>query len=223
MSRTGSLRYPCYSSEALHQGSMLLHLSTVCNMQCRNCFSVREPASKRSIERMGTTILTEEAAVGMVDQRIENGLPPSIIEIGGPGEPLVLADTYTILRQLHTSYPDLSLSIWTNGLLLQDRLGDLVQSGASRVTLSLAAATPGTAENIYEWIAYHGRKYISREAAELVLQQQWNGLVNAVEAGIVVTVYVASIRGVNEHEVPLIRLRAEEIGADRVVIVPLGE
>jgi nitrogen fixation protein NifB len=223
MSKTGSLSYPCFSSEALHQGGMLLHLSTSCNMQCRNCFSVREPASKRSIERMGTTILTEEAAVGMVDHRIENGLPPSIIEIGGPGEPLVLADTYTILRQLHTSYPDISLSIWTNGLLLQDRLGDLVKSGVSHLTLSLPAATTGTAENIYDWLAYHGRKYTARDAAELALQQQWNGLVNAVEAGIVVTVYVAVIRGVNEHEVPIVRMRAEEIGADRVVIVPLGE
>jgi nitrogen fixation protein NifB len=159
----------------------------------------------------------------MVDCRIENGVPPSIIEIGGPGEPLLLAETYTLFRQLHTSYPDLPLSIWTNGVLLPDRLNELVRSGVSHLTISIPAATPGTAENIYDWIAYRGRKYITREAAKLVLQQQWNGLVNAVEAGIVVTVYVASIRGVNEHEVPMVRMRAEEIGADRVVIVPLGE
>ena len=166
-------------------------------------------------------ILTAEAAVGMVDSRIENGVPPSIIEIGGPGETLLLADTYTTLRQLHTSYPDLPLSLWTNGVLLPDRLGDLVRSGVSRLTVSIPAATISPAENIYDWIAYRGRKYIAREAAELVLQQQWNGLVNAVEAGLVVTVYVASIQGVNEREVPLIRMRAEEIGAERVVIVPL--
>jgi nitrogen fixation protein NifB len=115
------------------------------------------------------------------------------------------------------------LSIWTNGVLLPDRLSDLVRSGASHLTLSLAAATPGTAENIYDWIAYRGRKYAARDAAELVLQQQWNGLVNAVEAGLVVTAYVAVIRGVNEHEVSMVSMRAEEIGAERVVIVPLNK
>jgi nitrogen fixation protein NifB len=222
MSKPGSINYSCFSSDVLHPGGMLLHLATACNMQCRYCFSEREPASKRLLERTGTTILTVEAAVGMVDRRIERGVPPSIIEIGGPGETLLLADTYTTLRQLHMSYPDLPLSIWTNGVLLPDRLGDLVQSGVSRLTVSIPAATPSTAENIYEWTAYRGRKYVAREAVDLILQQQWNGLVNAVEAGIVVTVYVASSRGVNEHEVPMVRMRAEEIGADRVVIVPLG-
>jgi len=223
MSKPGSFSYTCFSSEALHPGGMLLHLATACNMQCRFCFSVREPVPRRPLEKMGTTILTEEAAVSMVDCRFENGVPPSIIEIGGPGEPLLLAETYTLLRQLHTSYPDMPLSIWTNGVLLPDRLNDLVRSGVSHLTLSLAAATPGTAENIYDWTAYRGRKYVAREAAELVLQQQWNGLVDAVEAGIVVTAYVAVMREVNEHEVPMVRMRAEEIGADRVVIVPLGK
>jgi nitrogen fixation protein NifB len=223
MSKPGSINYPCFSSDVLHPGGMLLHLATACNMQCRYCFSAGEAASERAHATTGTTILTAEAAVGMVDSRIENGATPSLIEIGGPGEPLMLADTYTILRQLHASYPDVPLSIWTNGVLLPDRLGDLVRSGVSCLTISLPAATPETAENIYDRIVYRGRKYLAREAAALVLQQQWNGLSNAVEAGLVVTVYAAGIRGVNEHEVPMVRQRAEKIGADRVVIVPLGE
>jgi nitrogen fixation protein NifB len=223
MSKSASINYPCFSSDVLHPGGMLLHISTACTMQCRYCFAVRESGLGRSLERTGTFILTEEAAVGMVDRRIETGVPPSIIEIGGPGEPLLLADTYAILRQLHASYPDLSLSVWTNGVLVPDRIGDLVHAGVSRMTLSLSAATPEATEGIYDWVIYRGRKYIAREAAELVLQQQWNGLVNAIEAGMIVTVYIAGIRGVNDHEVPMVRLRAEEIGADRVVVVPLGE
>ncbi|NTW60934.1 MAG: hypothetical protein HGA43_17440, partial [Nitrospirae bacterium] len=133
MSNSGSISYPCYSCEALHPGGMLLHLATACNMQCRSCFAIGESASKRSLERIGTTILTVEAAAGMVDRQIVNGPPPLIIEIGGPGESLLLADTFTLLSRLHMSYPDLPLSVWTNGVLLPDRLGDLVRSGASRV------------------------------------------------------------------------------------------
>jgi nitrogen fixation protein NifB len=223
MGKPGSISYVCFSCGALHPGSMLLHLATACNLQCRYCFSAREPASRRSPQRTGTTILTVEAAVGMVESGIGSGVPPSVVEIGGPGEPLLNAATFTILRQLRESYPDMPLSVWTNGVLLPDRLEDLVRAGASRLTISLPAATAGTAGKIYDWAAYRGRSHIGAEAAALVLQQQWNGFSNAVESGMLVTVYVSAIRGVNYHEVASVERQAEEIGAERVVIVPLGE
>jgi nitrogen fixation protein NifB len=201
---------------------MLLHLSTACNMQCRHCFATREKGTGRQGQHAGAVILMEDAAVGLVDARIENGTTPSIVEIGGPGEPLLYAETYEVLRRLHDCYPDVPLSVWTNGLLLSDRLAELTRAGASHVTLSVPAATQGTAERIYEWVTYRGRCHAGRAAAELVLQQQWNGLSNAVEAGMQVTVYIASLRGVNDHEVETIRLRAGEIGAERIVVVPRG-
>jgi len=206
----------------MHPGGILLHLSTACNMRCLRCYQGKELSTGRSIEGTGCTIMTDEVAISMVTHRIEKAKPPSIVEIGGPGEPLVNTATYTLLRQLHTIDPDMPLSVWTNGVLLPDRLDDLVHAGTSRLTLSLPAATTETAENIYEAVVYRGRRHEGPEAAQIVLQQQWNGLSNAVEAGMIATIYVPVIAGVNDHEVSMIRLRAEEIGAERVVIVPLA-
>lgn len=222
MNKPVSLSYQCFCGSVLHPDGMLLHISTACNMRCRHCFAVREPVMGRSLDRAGTVIMTEDAAASLVDCRIDSGAQPSMVEIGGPGEPLLHAATFSTLRRLHTSYPGLPLSVWTNGILLPDRLGDLVHAGVSCVTLSLPAATPEAAEGIYESVVYRGRTYDGRRAAELVLQQQWNGLADALEAGMAVTVYLAAIRGVNDHEIPMVRLRAEELGAERVIVLPLG-
>jgi hypothetical protein len=48
-------------------------------------------------------------------------------------------------------------------------------------------------------------------------------LSNSVEASMLVTVFVAAVGGANDHEVSMVQLRAEEIGAERIVIVPLDE
>jgi nitrogen fixation protein NifB len=79
-----------------------------------------------------------------------------------------------------------------------------------------------TAGKIYEWVIYRGRKYTGGEAANLILQQQWNGLENAVEAGVAVTVYIADITDVNRQEIDLISDRARKIGAERISVVTLN-
>jgi nitrogen fixation protein NifB len=148
---------------------------------------------------------------------VEHGDDPAGALIWGPGEPLVNASTYVVLRKLQWLYPDLPVTVCTNGILLPDRLEELVRSGVSRLVLSINAVTPETAERIYESVNYRTRQYTGRATAELVLQQQWNGLENAVEAGLSVTVYTAVMNGINEQEVGEISSRAKEIGAERIV------
>jgi len=50
------------------------------------------------------------------------------------------------------------------------------------------AITPETAEKIYAWIIYHGRRYEGRSATELLLANQWHGLKLAIDAGLIVKV-----------------------------------
>jgi nitrogen fixation protein NifB len=116
----------------------------------------------------------------------------------------------------------LELSVWTNGILLSERLEDLMRSGTKKITLSLNAATHDTAERMYERIIYRGRNYEGAEAARLLLQQQWTGLEQAVETGFDVSVCIALIPGVNEREVDLISTIAGKIGAERIIVAPLG-
>jgi nitrogen fixation protein NifB len=127
-----------------------------------------------------------------------------------------------VLKKLSWLYPDLAVTVGTNGLLLPDRIEELVRSGVRNIALSVNAASVVTAERLYEWALYRGRKYTGEDAARLVLQQQWNGLENAVEAGVSVTVHTAGISGVNDHETAEIKRRAEDVGAAGVVVHPFA-
>ncbi len=210
--------HPCFLFEQPRQKDVLrLPVAPGCNMRCFFCIRRREDAGPVST-RAFSGILTPDGAVDRVAVRVDANDPPGMVELAGPGEPLANAATSVALRKLHWLYPDLLLSVWTNGLLLPDRLDELVKAGVTSLTVSINAVKPGTAERIYEWIVYRGRRYEGREAAALLLHQQWTGLANAIEAGLSATVYTVSIPGVNEGEIPLIEKHAADLGADSVRI-----
>ena len=144
-----------------------------------------------------------------------------MVGIAGPGDPLVNAPTFVTMRKIHWEYPDLTLCVSTNGLLLSDRLEQLLSSGVRSLTVTINAVTPETAENIYSWVIYQGRRYEGREAAELLLRNQWQGLQSAIEAGLITKVNTVFIPGVNDAEIPLIAERAGKLGADIMNIMPL--
>lgn len=158
-----------------------------------------------------------------LERESRDGPFPERVEIGGQGEPLVLAETFTLLRMLRANVPRAKLSVWTNGLLLQDRIDELLRSGATGVTMSVPTAEQRTAVSIYQWVIYRGRTHTGREAAERVLRQQWSGLARAVEAGLLVTVYVPRMQGLNDREAPVVQQRAMELGAERVITAPLDD
>jgi nitrogen fixation protein NifB len=214
--------YPCFSQEGLSERTLLLHVTTVCNTRCRHCGWVEGPAGREQQMGIGTTAINVDEAVQLVDRKLKGPVPPVVVEIGGPGEPLLNMSTFAVLRRLHAEYPGLELSVWTNGILLAERLEDLMRSGTKKITLSLNAATHDTAERIYERIIYRGRNLGGAEAARLLLQQQWTGLEQAVETGFDVSVCIALIPGVNEREVDLISTIAGKIGAERIIVAPLG-
>ena len=213
--------YPCFSRAGLAERALLLQVTTVCNIRCRHCVRAEGPAGREQLAGIGTTVMNADAAVQLVDRGLKGPEPPVVVEIGGPGEPLLNMATYAVLRRLRAAYPGLELSVWTNGILLAERLEDLMRSGAKKITLSLNAATHDTAERIYDRIIYRGRNYAGAEAARLLLQQQWTGLEQAVETGFDVSVFIALIPGVNEREVDRISLVAGKIGVERIVVAPL--
>lgn len=209
---TPMMTFPCFSSKSVGNGALLLHMTTACNLRCRFCF-------RKEASACGSTMLGPENALDMVAAAVEGPSPPSGVEIGGPGEPLLDAATYVVLRRLRAAYPDISLSVWTNGVLLPERLKELVRSGLGGVILTVSAVSQDTADALYEWVIYRNRKYTGRDASHLILRQQWNGLHKTVESGIAVTASIARIPGINDHEINRIESKARAEGADSVHIV----
>ena len=213
--------HPCFTEEA-HTRFSRAHLSVApaCNIQCRYCIRKFDCANE---SRPGITsrVLTPEEAVERTRALVDRSERLSVVGIAGPGDPLVNAPTYVTLRQIHWEYPDLTLCVSTNGLLLSDRLEQLLSSGVRSLTVTINAVTAETAAKIYSWVIYQGRRYEGREAAELLLRNQWQGLQNAIEAGLITKVNTVFIPGVNDREIPLIAERAGKLGADIMNILPL--
>lgn len=213
---------PCFSLEPTSpHGVLRLPVAPGCNMRCRFCLRRAAIHGAGDAGPFGA-VLTPEGAVDKVAHRVEANHPPDRVEFAGPGEPLANAATFVVLRKLNWLYPDLALSVWTNGLLLPDRLGELAGAGVRSVTVAIHAAEPETAVRIYEWIIYRGRRSSGREAAEFLLYQQWSGLADVVEAGLEPVVSSVVIPGVNEKEMSLIAERALKLGVENVRSIPLA-
>ena len=148
--------HPCFTEEA-HTRFSRAHLSIApaCNIQCRYCIRKFDCANE---SRPGITsrVLTPDEAVERTRVLVDRSERLSVVGIAGPGDPLFNAPTYVTLRQIHWEYPDLTLCVSTNGLLLSDRLEQLLSSGVRSLTVTINAVTPETAEKIYSWVILQG-------------------------------------------------------------------
>jgi nitrogen fixation protein NifB len=213
--------HPCFTEEA-HTKFSRAHLSVApaCNIQCRYCIRKFDCANE---SRPGITskVLTPVEAVERTRVLVERSESLSVVGIAGPGDPLANAPTFETMTNIHSEFPDLTLCVSTNGLLLPEKLEQLIASGVRSLTVTINAVTPETAEKVYRWVFYRGRRYEGREAAELLLEKQWHGLEQAVSAGLVVKVNTVFIPGVNEAEIPMIAEQAGKRGAVIMNILPL--
>ncbi len=213
--------HPCFSEEAHHRfGRIHLPVAPACNIQCRYCIRKFDCANE---SRPGITskVLTPDEAMERVRALVERNERLTVVGIAGPGDPLANADTYRVLRRINHEFPELTLCVSTNGLLLGDRLAQVLAAGVRSLTITINAVSIKTASAVYAWVLYDGKRYEGAEAARLLLANQWQGLFHAVRAGLAVKVNTVWIPGVNDAEVPLIAERAGSLGVHIMNILPL--
>lgn len=213
--------HPCFSKEAHNKfGRIHLPVAPACNIQCRYCIRKYDCANE---SRPGITsrVMTPPEALERVRTMIDRQDNISVIGIAGPGDPLANDATFEVMHSIHKEFPELTLCVSTNGLYLPDRLDDLVKAGVRSLTVTINAVTPEMAEKVYSWALYNGKRYTGREAAAKILNNQWRGLTNAIDAGLIVKVNTVYIPGINDVEIPLIAWHAGERGADIMNIMPL--
>ena len=224
MSRSSSdilKTHPCFSAQAHEKfGRIHLAVAPACNIQCRYCERKYDCANE-SHPGVSSTVLDPAEAVERVEAFVERNDRVSVVGIAGPGDPLANASTFETLTAIHRKFPDLTLCVSTNGLLLAERLGDLVRAGVRSVTVTINAVSPQTAERVYEWVLYRGKKLSGNQAAETLVRNQWQGLINAIEAGLLVKVNSVYIPGVNDSELVRIAKLAGSFGADIMNVLPL--
>lgn len=200
----------CFSPHGIqHQVWIDLPVAAACNIECRYSPSQLDRVSQQNSPLIMTVdeALDRTGELKAKDSKLRGAL------VSGPGEPLANAATYILMRKINWAFPELALGIATNGLLLRDRIEQIIADGVRNVAIKINACSPGTAKKIYSQVLYKGRRYPIEDAAEFLLRSQWEGLMLAVDAGLHVSVNTLFISGVNEDDVEAIAHKAGNMGA----------
>lgn len=145
----------------------------------------------------------------------------TVVGVAGPGDPLANQGTFEFMGMVQREFPELTMCVSTNGLMLPDRLDELVELGLGTLTITINAIEPDTAEKVYSWVRYKGKLLKGQEAVRQLLTNQWLGLRAAVKAGLAVKVNSVMIPGVNDVEIERVAELAGGLGATTLNIIPL--
>jgi nitrogen fixation protein NifB len=213
--------HPCLSAAAHGRFSRIhMPIAPACNIQCNYCIRKFDCVSE-SRPGVASRVLGAREAVERLSIIMERARGLSVVGIAGPGDPLANDATFEFLRAASSEFPSLTYCLSTNGLLLPERLDELVACGVSSLTVTINAVSASVASGIYGHAHYRGRTLRGPEAAELLLANQWRGAREAVRAGLILKVNTICIPGVNDREIPEVAQRAETLGAEIMNIMPL--
>lgn len=210
--------HPCFGKEA-KTGRIHLPIASACNICCNFC----ERSMNLDENRPGVscTVLNKEEAFEIVKEALAECPEIKVLGVAGPGDTLATDTTLDFFKEAKEKYPDLIRCMSTNGLLLAEKMDELVEAGIQTLTVTINSITPEIQAKICNTIYYHGKKYESIQAAEILIENQLKGVRKAVEAGIIVKVNTVLVPGINECEIEKIAQKLSEAGVFRYNIIPL--
>ncbi len=214
-------QHPCFSGEA-HDlvGRIHLPVASRCNIQCNYC----EHKMCTDVQHPGwaARLMSVTEAVNLIQSVVEERQDYDfVVGIAGPGDALTNDQTFQTLTLIHNQYPRIVTCICTNGLLLEDRLEAIADTGVKTLTVTVNASDRNIGKNIYSWAKYRGTIYRDEEAAALVITKQFNGIRKAITSGFSLKVNTVLIPGVNDEHMPELARRLREAGVKLMNIMPL--
>jgi len=216
-------QHPCFSSEAHDRiGRVHLPIATRCNIQCNFC--ERKVCASVTMQHPGWTakVLSVGEAVELVRSIMcSRAAGDFVVGVAGPGDPLANEETFEALGLIHHQYPGILKCISTNGLILEDRLPQLLEVGIRALTVTVNASDSRVGQHIYSWAKYQGTIYRGEEAAAILITKQFSGIRKAISAGFSLKVNTVLIPGVNEQHMVKLALRLREAGVRLMNIMPL--
>ena len=215
--------HPCFDEQAHDRvGRVHLPVAPRCNIRCAFC--EHRVCANLTMQHPGWTreLLSPEQAL----QRIKNLVHSQVdrrfvVGVAGPGEPLENDETFETLAAVHRAYPHLMKCVSSNGLRLQERLQEMLSVGITSLTVTVNAVDPEVGQRIYEWVRYEDATYRGREAAEVLIKNQWAGIRDALVAGLAVKVNTVLIPGINDQHVREIASRLRQAGVGLMNLMPL--
>jgi nitrogen fixation protein NifB len=214
-------KHPCFSENACHFfGRMHLAVAPKCNIQCNYCVRKFDCVNE---SRPGVTskVLTPQEALERVREVLDKVHYIKVVAVAGPGEPLYNEETFETFRLVKDEFPHLMRCLSTNGLLLPERIDDIEELGIGTVTVTLNAVDPEISKEIYSFVKYHDKKYTGREAAEILLRNQLEGIREALKRKILIKVNTVLIPTVNDTHIIEIAKTVGKMGVYLQNVIPL--
>jgi nitrogen fixation protein NifB len=215
-------KHPCYSFDAHHQfARMHLPVAPVCNIRCNYC-NRKYDCVNESRPGVTSAILTPEAARDRF-VRAKRAIPDlSVAGIAGPGD--ALANWEQVRRSIiliKKEAPECILCLSTNGLKLPHYGPEIVALGIKHVTVTVNCIDPVIGAAIYHHLEYQGERYTGEIAAEILMNNQMEGIQYLAENGTLVKINIVMIPGVNAGHIPVVVKRVKKLGAFLANIMPL--
>jgi len=214
------LAHPCFSAGAKpNKGRVHLPVSFGCNIQCNFCDRKLNNIDRRP--GVAAEVISPDEAVDIVRNAI--ALCPDITVTGaaGPGETLATPYALETFRRIKAEFPSIIKCMSTNGLLLPDFAAEIIDVEIDSLTVTVNAVDPEIQAQICEEIFYKGGRYYGREAAEILIHNQLDGIEKLSKAGVTVKVNTVLIPEINADHVPAIAKTVSEAGAKIYNIIPL--
>jgi nitrogen fixation protein NifB len=213
--------HPCYSEKA-HTKFARMHLPVAprCNIQCNYC-NRKYDCTNESRPGVTSELLTAEQAVEKI-RYVKERIPYlSVIGIAGPGDPLANEETFRTLDLVGHEFPELTLCLSTNGLMLPASVGRLKRLGVKFITVTVNAVDPKIGAKMYDFVIWEGKTLRGEEAAAKLIEKQTEGIKLAVAAGMLVKVNTVMVAGINDDHIPEVAKKVKSLGAYVVNIIPM--
>ena len=213
--------HPCYNEEA-HKKFARMHLPVApkCNIQCNYC-NRKYDCSNESRPGVTSEVLTPDEAIEKI-RVVKERIPElKVIAIAGPGDPLANEESFITMEKVHSEFPEMTLCVSTNGLMLPKYAQMLFDVGIRFVTVTMNACDPEVSKDIYSMVIWDGKKLTGKEAAERLLQSQMEGIKKCVDLGMAVKINIVLIPGYNDRHIPELVKRVKDLGVYIVNILPL--
>lgn len=218
-----NLGHPCFSTSG-HGKTGRIHLAVApgCNISCNYCVRKFDCANE---SRPGVTSKVQnpdEALETVLKAKTSSiGSKLTVVGIAGPGEPLANEATFETLRGVKKHFPEMILCLSTNGLLLPEKIDELVDIGVSHVTVTINTLDEQIGAKIYSYVRWGGKTLIGPDASKILIDNQLAGLELASKAGMTVKVNTVLIPAVNDQLLYSLAMEIKKRGAHIHNVLPL--
>ncbi|MDR1422040.1 MAG: radical SAM protein [Coriobacteriales bacterium] len=213
-------QHPCFAlGKPNNKGRIHLPVSPGCNIACRFC----ERSINAYEQRPGVTaeVIRPDEVVELVGEAVALAPELTVVGIAGPGDTLATPYAIETFRLVKEQFPQLLRCMSTNGLLLEDRIEELVEVGVDTLTVTVNEVDPTRLVQINDYVVYEGRQYRGIEAAELLISKQLAGIRAAAARGLMIKVNTVLVPGINDRRIGVIAQTVKAAGAGLYNLIPL--